>query len=221
MNGLNTFFTFARESSEEIWNDKKLYLPAFLALILLSNMEALYPFFGVLPESGTMIALTLISTLLVFVTLSQIVLIEKRKRGGSGELSFFVPTFLLYNLYYSFLFFLGLPFGILPGLYVLVFFSMVPFVAVLDDEAQGSFFKKSRMLVKKNISLVAWASFFNLIIELSSLVIYPIQDPGKKAIANFFFSFPDAFLTMIITITMVTIYYALNSLQSKESGALG
>ncbi len=211
MKGLKLFWNFAKEGSLEVWANKNIYISAFLALVLLGNVESLYPLLGVSEESTVFIILTVISTLLVFIVLSQIVLIQKKKHGGVGELGFFVPTFLLYNLYYSFLFFLGLLFLIVPGIYALVFFSMVPFIAVLDDEADGKFFKKSRELVKKNVGLVAWASGINLLMEFSAFLFSPIQDPVTKAVANFIFSIPDAFATIVMTIATVKIYYYLKN----------
>ncbi len=124
MNGLKLFWSFLKSAIDEVLENKKRYLYFFIVLVLLSNLEALFPFLKISEESNLYIALTLISTILVFIVVSQIVLIQKRKHGGNGELKYFVPTFLLYNLYYSFLFFLGLVFVILPGFYVLIFFSM-------------------------------------------------------------------------------------------------
>lgn len=208
---LNLFWHFVKEATAEVLSNRPVYFSAFLALILLGNAETLYPLMGVSEESTIYIVLTVISTLLIFIVLSQVVLIQKKKHGGTGELSFFVPTFLLYNLYYSFLFFIGLAALILPGIYALIFFSMVPFIAVLDDETDGKFFRKSRELVKKNIGLVAWASFFNLLLECSALLFSPIQNPSVKAALNFVFSLPDAFVTIVLTIAMVKIYYHLKN----------
>lgn len=218
MSGLKLFWSFAKSAALEVWDNKNLYASAFFALLLLGNVETLYPLLGVAEDSNAYIALTIIATLLIFIVLSQVVLIQKRKHGGVGELGFFVPTFLLYNLYYSFLFFVGLLLFIIPGFYVLIFFSMVPFVAVLDDEAQGQFFKKSRELVKKNISLVAWVSVINLSMDLSSLLFSPIEDPMIKAFSHFIFSIPDAFVTIVMTITTVKVYYYLKQL---SPGAVG
>lgn len=212
MNGLKLFWSFVKSATDEVLDNKKAYFYFFIALIFFSNIEAIYPFLKITQESNLYIILTLISTILVFVVVSQIVLIQKRKHGGNGELKYFVPTFLLYNLYYSFLFFLGLIFVIFPGFYVLIFFSMVPFVAVLDDEENGSFFKKSRELVKKNIGLVAWASFINLFLELSALLFAPIQNPTLKSVLTFIFSIPDAFFTIIFTIATVKIFYYLKKI---------
>ncbi|MBC7541045.1 MAG: hypothetical protein H7281_19660 [Bacteriovorax sp.] len=209
MKALHLFWSFVKTSNSEILENKQTYLSAFIALIILGNVETVFPLLGVTTESNVFIFLTIFATLATFVILSQIVLIQKKTHGGSGELKYFVPTFLLYNLYYSFLFFAGLLVFIVPGFYVLIFFSMVPFVAVLDDECEGSFFKASKLLVKKNVKLVAWASVINLLVEFSAFLVSPIQNPGLKAVANFLFSIPDAFVTLIMTVTTVKIYYYL------------
>lgn len=209
---LKLFWHFFKEAALEIIANKKVYVPAFLALVVLSNMESLFPYFGVAAESNVSIFLTVVTSLLTFVVLSEVVLIQKKKHGGTGELSFFVPTFLLYNIYYSFLFFLGLALLIVPGFYALIYFSMVPFIAVLDDETSGKFFSKSRELVKKNFGLVAWASIIGLLLELSALLVTPIQDPLLKTIVTLIYSLPDSFLTLVMTISMVKIYYYLKNL---------
>lgn len=211
MKNLKLFWHFFKESVLEIMANKYVYLSAFLALVFLGNVESLYSLLGISEESTAYIALTVLVAILTYIVLSQIVLIQKKKHGGEGELSFFVPTFLLYNLYYSFLFFLGLALFILPGLYALVFFSMVPFIAVLDDEVDGKFFKRSRELVKRNVGLVAWASFLSLIAEASGFLLSPIQDPGLKVVVTFLFSIPDSFITMALTIATVKVYYFLKN----------
>jgi hypothetical protein len=206
------FWSFIKNSYAEILENQPTYLSAFITLIFLGNVETLFPMFGVAPESNVFIFLTIAATLGTFIILSQVVLIQKKSHGGTGELKYFVPTFLLYNLYYSFLFFVGLLFLIVPGFYVLIFFSMVPFVAVLDDECQGSFFKESKLLVKKNVGLVAWASVTTLLVEFSALLVSPIQDQTIKAVANFLVSVPDAFITLVMTVATVKIYYYLKRL---------
>jgi hypothetical protein len=211
MNGLKLFWNFLKDAVSEILANKKTYLGAFVSLLLLSNVESLYPLLGVSEDSGLFIFMTILSTLVVFIVLSQIVLVQKKKHGGAGELGFFVPTFLLYNLYYSFVFFLGLILLIVPGFYGLIYFSMVPFIAVLDDDAQDGFFKKSRELVRKNVGLVAWASVINLFMECSALLFTPIKNPLIKSVANFAFSIPDSFLTIAMTIATVKIYYYLKN----------
>lgn len=211
MKGLKLFWHFIKEASLEILANKKNYGYSFFALIILGNLESLNTLMGVSDESSWSILATVVSTLMVFMVISNIVLIQKRKHGGPDDLIFFVPTFLLYNLYYSFLFFLGLLCFLTPGIYVLIFFSMVPFVAVLDNEGSGNVFKKSHELVKKNISLVAWASLINLLMECSPLLFAPIGNEGLKTTLLFLFSLPDAFATMVMTVATVKIYYYLRN----------
>jgi hypothetical protein len=211
MSGLKLFWSLIQSSMNDVLASKQIYLPAFISLIFLGNLETFFPFMGAAPESNSFIILTILATIASFIVLSQVVLIQKKNNGGIGELKYFVPTFLLYNLYYSFLFFMGLLLLVIPGLYILIFFSMVPFVAVLNDEHEGSYFKESKRLVKKNIGLVAWACLINLLVELSGLLITPIANPIVKGVANLLFSIPDAFITIVMTMTMVKIYYLLKS----------
>ena len=188
---------------------------AFLFLVILANIQSVYTFLGGNEEGNFFIFLTIATTLLNFVVISSLVLAEKKKWGSSGELVYFVPTFLLYNLYYSFLFFIGLVLLVIPGFYVLIYFSLVPFVAVLDDSNEGSVFKKSRELVKKNVGLVAFASILTLFLELLILVLNPIQNPTIKLVATFAYSLLDGVVTIAMTLATVKIYYYLVNASKK------
>lgn len=209
MKGFNVFWDFVKSSAREILANKSVYMKAYIALVFLGNMDTVFPLIGVGKDTNTYIFLTILTTIATFIVISQVILLQKKMRGGSGELKFFVPTFLLYNLYYSFLFFMGLLLLVLPGFYVLIFYSMVPFVAVLDDESEGSYFSTSQFLVKKDIAVVAWASIINLLLEFAALLISPIENLSVKTFANFLFSIPDAFFTLVMTMTLVKIYYYL------------
>ena len=212
MDDLKLFWSFNISSYEEIMNNKKNYLNAFLALILLGNLESFFPLIGVLQDSNAFIFLSIMTTLATFIILSKVVLLQKIQNGGTGQLRYMVISFLLYNLYYSFLFFAGILLFVIPGFYVLIFFSMVPFVAVLDDDCQGSYFVESKILVKKNIKLLSIASIINLLVEFSSLLTSPIQNATVKAITNLIFSVPFSFITLVMTVTFVKIYYYLKKL---------
>jgi hypothetical protein len=215
-NGFKLFWKFTILAKDEILLDKKLYLNAFLWLVLLANIDLFYPLFKIDEESNTFLVLNIISTLLTFVVLSQVVLIQKQKKGGSGQLRYFVPTFLLYNLYYSSLFFMGLLFLVIPGFYILFYFSLAPLIAVLDDSEAGNYFSKSKALVKKNLPLVVCATSINLALELTALILNPIEDPIISAIAKFVFSIPEAFLSILMAVIMVKIYYELKEIKEPQ-----
>jgi len=241
MKSIHLFWHYLRESSSEVLINKHVYVSAFLALVLLGNAESLWPFLGISPESTTSIVLTVVTALLTFVILAQVVLIQKKKHGGVGELSFIVPTFLLYNIYYTMVFFAALVFPIslfyipfvalklnthlagvvffylfvaatmIGAFLVNVYFFMVPLIAVLDDEVTGKFFKASRLLTKKNFLLVALIALASLLLEFSFLAFSFINEPVLKAIATFAYSLPDAFLTLVFTVAMVKIFYHLKN----------
>lgn len=241
MKSLQEFKHYVTESTLEVLANKQLYLPAFLALVLLSNVESLLALSGLTSDSASGLFISVAVALLAFVVLAQIVLIQKRKHGGEGELSFVVPTFLLYNIYYTMVFFavlffpialLNIPFrtlnlnthiagqiafyflvalNLVAAFLVSVLFYMVPLIAVCDDEVTGKFFKASRTLVKKNFKLVAWLAFATMFLEFSFLSFSLIQDPTLKAGASFIYSIPEAFFTIVLTIASVKIFYLLRN----------
>jgi len=217
MSGKKLFINFFRSSIQEILNNKSHFLLAFVSLLFIDNFETLYKAFGGNEESLTFFLLTFLSTLFSFIVISKVVLNQKRKNGSDDELKYFVPTFLLYNLYYSFLFLAGLLLLVVPGFYVLFYFSMAPLIAVLSDNVSGNYFLESIRLVKKNVPLVIWTSLFNLFLEFSVLATTPIQDPVLRMISKFLFSIPDAFFTIVITLVSVRVYYYLQGLKLTAS----
>lgn len=213
MKSFYQFISFCKLSLEEVIRDKKLYLPSFFILIFLSNLTSVFPFLGISEESTQEIALTVGIQVLISIVFANIVLIQKRLQGHDDELLYFAPTFLLNNLYYSFASLVGFIFFLVPGFLAYLYFSFVPFIAVLDLSGEGKYFQKSKNLVKKNVALVGWAVSILLITEMMSLIFNLINDLKLRLIFNFLFSFPEAFLSIILTITFVKIYYFLNENQ--------
>ena len=214
MNSFLLFKDFFGISFREVFEDKKYYFKIILSLIFLGNLEPLVSLFGVGGDGWLNIFISILITFGTFVVLSQVVLKEKIKKqpeaATTHELKYFVSTFFLFNLYYSFLFFAGLLFLIIPGLWVLIYFFMVPFVAVLDDKLDSGYFKRSIQLAKQNVGLVSIVSILILVLEFSSLVLTPIQNPSIKLVTSLVFSIPDSFLTVILTIVSVKVYYFLS-----------
>jgi hypothetical protein len=213
MNSFLLFKSFFSQCSLEIFQDKKSYFKIISLLVLLGIIEPLLSLLGFEGEGWGNILLSVFITLATFIVLSQVVLKEKIKKNPetvqSHELKYFVFTFFLFNLYYSFLFFIGLLFLVVPGILVLIYFFLVPFVAVLDDKIESGYFKKSFELVKKNVSLVSLVSILVLVLELVSLVLTPIQNPHVKFFFSLIFSLPEAFLTVVLTMVSVRVYYFL------------
>jgi hypothetical protein len=63
--------------------------------------------------------------------------------------------------------------------------------------------------VKKNISLVSWTAGINLLIELLPFVTSSMGHGFTKWEVGFVFSIPGSFVTIIMTIATVKIYYYL------------
>jgi hypothetical protein len=214
MNSFLLFKDFFSQGCREIFQEKRTYFRIIFLLIVLANLEPVLNLFGLESEGWINIILSIFVTLGTFIVLSQVVLKEKIKKipeaSHNHELGYFVSTFFLFNLYYSFLFFIGLIFLVIPGLWVLIYFFLVPFIAVLDDSLDSGYFKKSIELVKKNVGLVSIVSIFILVLEFSSLLLSPIQNSSVKLISSLFFSIPDSFLTVVLTIVSVRVYYFLS-----------
>ena len=214
MNSFLLFKDFFSQGSRDVLADKKSYFKIIFFLIFLGNLEPFFSLVGLESEGWLNIILSIFITLGTFVILSLVVLKEKIKKrpeaAQTHELKYFVSTFFLFNLYYSFLFFIGLLFLIIPGMWVLIYFFLVPFVAVLDDNLDSGYFKRSVQLAKKNVGLVSIVSIIILFLEFSSLLLSPIQNPMIKLISSLIFSIPDSFLTVVLTIVSARVYYFLS-----------
>jgi hypothetical protein len=199
----NIFTQLFKKSQKQVFEKKVIYFPVFLFLIILNNTETLYKLLGFSSRDNSSIWLTLVVGVLNFIVITQIVMWQKKTKTSDDKLIYVLLTYLLYNLYYSFLFFLGFILLIVPGFYALIYFFMAPLIAILDDSNSGEYFKRSRVLVKKDVWLVALISFSTLLFEVLS---YFNEATGSFAPV---LSTIDAYLSIVLTITSVEIYYYL------------
>jgi hypothetical protein len=209
MSSTALFINFIKDAIQEVKNDFKKYLSAFLGLIILANLEEAYKSVGGNEGDGGSIAIGFATIILTFVITAKIILIHKKNPAKDEKMIYVLVPFLLYSFYYSVFFFLGLVCLVIPGIWVLIFFSQAPLLAALAP-SQENFFKKSIKLVKKNIKLVAWVSISSVVLEFFSLAFSPIANQKMRFLLTGIFSFPDAFLTIILTIASVKIFYYLN-----------
>ena len=202
------FLHFFKEAWGEVKNNFSKYLPFFLSLVFLANIDEAYKAFGGQDGDGWSIALTLLSVLLTFVITAKIISMHKKNNETSLPLIYILIPYLLYSFYFSLLFFLGLVIFILPGFWVLIYCSQAPLLAALSS-TDKSLFKESIRLVKKNVKLVAYISFCSLFLEFAALIFEPIANQKIRWAMLGLFSFPDALLTLVLTIVSVKIFYYL------------
>lgn len=209
MYGTTKFVNFFNEATAELKNNFKKYIGSFIGLVVLANLEETYKVFGGNEGDGGSIAIAFASIILTFIITAKIILMHKKNPAKDEKMIYVLIPFLLYSFYYSLFFFLGLVCLVLPGLWVLIFFSQAPLVAALAP-TEENFFKRSIKLVKKNIKLVAWISITSVLLEFLTLAFSPIANQKIRFILTALFSFPDAILTIILTIASVKIFYYLN-----------
>lgn len=209
MSSTKLFINFVSVSFDEVRNNISKYLSMFFALVVLTNLEETYKVIGGMEGDGGSIAIGLVSLVLTFIVTAKIILMHKKNPSSDEKLIYILVPFLLYSFYYSLFFFLGLVLLILPGLWVLIFLSQAPLIAALSPSSEN-FFKRSIILVKKNVKLVAWVSITSALLEFLSLAFSPIQDPATRWILTAIFSIPDAVLTIVLTIASVKVFYYLN-----------
>jgi len=209
MSSTALFFHFVLDSFAEVKNNFSKYLSSFIALVILANLEELYKALGGSDGDGGSIAISSATIILTFIVSAKIILMHKKDAAPNEKMIYVLVPFLLYSFYYSMFFFLGLLLFVIPGIWVLLFFSQAPLVAALAPSSEN-FFKRSVKLVKKNVKLVAWISISTVVLEFLSLAFSPIADQKVRFILTGIFSFPDAILNIILTIAGVKIFYYLN-----------
>jgi hypothetical protein len=211
MSATNLFFSFFNESYLDVKTNIKKYSWMFASLVLLANLEEIYKAFGGQEGDGGSITIGLVSIVLTFIITAKIILMHKKNPTHQEKMVYILVPFLLYSFYYSLLFFLGLIFFVVPGLWVLIFLSQAPLIAALGS-TKGSLFKASVALVKKNIKLVAWISVTTVLLEFFSLAFAPIADQKLRFLLTAIFSVPDALLTLVLSIVSVKVFYYLSEL---------
>jgi hypothetical protein len=198
-----TFIDLFKKSQNKVWEHRKIYFPVFLVLFILNNTEFINKVLGLSNRDNSNVWMTIVVGVLNFIVITKIVLWQKKTCTPDDKLIYILPAYLLYNLYYSLLFFVGFALLIIPGFYALIYFFMAPLIAVLDDTNQGEYFKRSRELTKKDFWLVTIISILILLLE-----IFSYFSEGMGSIAPFLSLF-DAYLSIVLTILSVEIYYYL------------
>ncbi|WP_372655742.1 hypothetical protein [Halobacteriovorax sp.] len=121
--------------------------------------------------------------------------------GGKklSTLNFF--TYLRINILYSILYLIGSVFLIIPGLYILTFFYFAPIIA-LEGKEDGSYFKKSKGIVKKS----PWSV---LAIGVSLLLLMSLEFWTMGLVSEAGTSFIVKYLTVIfvnLTVLVIDLY---------------
>ncbi|MDD4975024.1 MAG: hypothetical protein PHY93_11770 [Bacteriovorax sp.] len=170
-------------------------------------------------------------SLVPLLILSKLLYVMKIRHFGNGEYSKVFWRFLLYNFYYFVLVllaaslyllpaifassimtmrtgFLMTSFLLIPLIYIMLYYSLSPFVAVFDDEG-GSIFSKSKIISSSNIFLVIINHLCSLLIPglFSSIIL--INNSLLKFSLALLISVPEAIFSILMILTTSRIYLYL------------
>lgn len=232
MKNVKIFTHYFSESLKEISENFKIYYIYIIALCIVSIIQiSLDSMFS----KEDIILRFLSKTLFSFVPLlilSKILYVIKIRNFGLGEYGSVVWRFILFNFYYFSLLLLSLglyvvtatfagtliniemgyllaSFMLAPFVYVVIYFSLTPYVAVFNDEG-GPVFAKSRLLSSKNIYLVIINHIISLIVPILMSSILLIDKKNLKIAVAIALSFPEAVFAILMVLTSTKIYMYLN-----------
>ena len=225
------FYYYFKESLKEVRENFKIYLIYIIALTLVSIIQIpVDSFFSAEDIALKFFSKTLFS-LVPLLILSKILYVIKIRNFGLGDYVTVVWRYILYNFYYFSLLLMSLgiyvvfatfmstllnfeagflitAFLLLPFIYVVIFFSLSPYVAVFNDDEE-SVFEKSKSLASKNILLVIVNHIFSLIIPILTSIIFLINNKNIKIALVLISSVPEAIFTILMVLTTTKIYMYL------------
>lgn len=212
---------FTAELKESVGDFKKhfpLFLPSIIFMLILCNLSFIpWEILGFESGSNVEIITGLFIGILAMVVSVHVILIEKSRLLGSPKekLAYGAASYIVYTLYSSLIVLLGIVLLIIPGFLALIFFSLAPVVALLSRDQKEGYLKQSINLVKKNTGLVVCYLGASMGVEIVSILLDLIDNWKMRVTIGIFYSFFEAFATVILTIFSVRLFYYLNRLPSK------
>ena len=229
---IKQFAYYVSESFNEFKNNLKIYLIYAFSLCLVSIIQNGFDLIFTKNEMMLRIASKILFSVIPILIFSKILYVIKIRRSGLGEYGEVLWKFMLYNFYYFFLVaasaslyfilviilsaFIGMQlsffastFMLAPMIYVMIFFSISPFVAVFDDESSNEVFARSKKISNRNISLVIINHLSSLLVPIifSSLIL--IENPVLKLSVAILSSVPESIFSILMILTTARIYQHL------------
>ncbi len=235
MKTLNLFFYQLKDSYLEIKHNNKIYFSyiALLSIVALSRrlLETYLP--------NDLLSVKLISEILFsflpILIISKILYVIKIRQNGVGEYKTIVLRYLIYNFCYFGVAFLCLSLPLaafyftkisepmfvtvlatmvcsLPLIYVMVYFSLSPIVAIFEDYSVVESFKQSKKLTQKKFLLVLINHLLALVSPIGFLCLSFIQNKEISILISTLLALPDALMTILIVLTTVRVYLYLSEL---------
>ncbi len=212
MTGIKLFLNFLTESYQKFSKEFPDYNGSYIAYFLIGILSSV-PWQGLGYEANSFyeIMLQIVVGFLVLIVTVNVVLIEKAKYKMSekDQLFYAAPTYLIYTLYSSLFILAGLFCFIIPGFIAAIFVAMVPLASILIDNDSVNYFKLSYRMARKDTLIIICFGLTTLLVESPSFLFDFIPDWRIKLGVNLAYSFIDAAVLTILTITSVRVFYYL------------
>jgi hypothetical protein len=219
LKSIHLYGTFLKESYGELIQKFSLYFNCYITFVLVDFLGSIpWEAMGYGDNSFYSILMSMVVGILNLVIIVEVILIEKSKlmQREKEKLLFAAPTYLIYTLYYSILFVLGLLCFLIPGIIIAVMLAMVPLASVLLEDNDINYFKLSYQMAKKDLLLMIIFVFSSLLIELVSTGLAFIPDWRIQLGAKLSYSFLDGLLMIILTMASVKVFYHFKSSLSTD-----
>lgn len=212
MAGMKLFVNFLIESYHKFFKDFSVYSGSYFAFLIIGMMSCI-PWQGLGYEANSFyeIMMQIIVGILSLIVIVNVVLIEKAKfkMQEKDQLLYAAPTYLIYTLYSSLIILAGLFCFIVPGIIAAVFVGMVPLTSILIGNDNINYFKLSYRMALRDPVLIVSFGVASLLTELPSFALDLIPDWRLLFGAGIGYTFINAALLTILTITSVRVFYHL------------
>ena len=164
---------------------------------------------------------------------SKILYVLKIRQNGMGEYNTILKQYFIYNFcyfsvalvclsFYLSIFYIVLEdnsllmtflmtmFFIFPLVYVMIYFSLSPIVAIFEETTFKESFIQSRNLTKKNVGLVLINHLAALFPPIAFLGLGLIKSDEYTILISFIFAIPESMLIILTVLTTVRVYLYLN-----------
>lgn len=212
MPSVKLFFRFLSSSAQTFFTEFPLYIGSYIAFLILSLLSCTpWQAMGYEQNSFYEIVSSIVVGILSLIVIVNVILIEKAKvkQTEKEELVYAAPTYLIYTLYSSLIIIAGLLCFVVPGIIAAILVGMVPLASVLIDNDSVNYFKISYRMARKDSLLVICFGLTTLLVELPSIGFDLVADWRFKLGAGVLYSFFDAALLLILTMTSVRVFYYL------------
>jgi hypothetical protein len=213
MDSVKLFNFFLAQSWGEFKADFPRYRGSYMAFLAIGFMSS-FPWTGLGfgENSAYEITTSIAAGILALVVIVNVILVEKAKikYAVKEELLYAAPTYLVYTLYSTLLILIGLFCFIIPGIILGVLLFLAPIASVLSEEEGVGYLTKSYKMAMKDKWLVTTLGAVTLLIEVPTFLFDWIPNWHIQLGVNLLYSFVDAAVLSIVTLTSVKVFYHLN-----------